>query len=251
MKIFFIVVTCFLVFAVVQSCRYRNPYGLTFVFGKKGSGKTLWMVKQMIRYHNRGWHVYTDMSDCNLPYARIINPEHLATFRPEPHSLICLDEAGITYDNRKFKSLPDGVRDFYKYVRKMKCRVILNSQSYDIDKKIRDTVDDMYLMQGIGGWCGLIRPIKRSVTLTEPTSEAESRICDKLSFGSIFSWRFSYFPRWFKYFDTAAMPSREEIPYECHDRFPESKNVGRVAQTIRDVWRVARTKLSRGRRHHP
>lgn len=194
--------------------RYRNPYKLIFVFGKKGSGKSCYMVRQMFRYLRRGWNVYTDMSDIRIPGVRIISLSDLSTFRPEPHSLVCLDEVGISMDNRSFKSFPPGLRDFFKYVRKMKLVVIMNSQAFDVDKKVRDTTDSMLLMQSIGSLFSVARPIYRTVTLTEPSAESESRIADRLRFGWIFSWRVYYMPSYFRYFDSLAMPDREEVTYQ-------------------------------------
>lgn len=245
MKNFFYVLLAFLVFAVVQSLRYKNPYRLHFIFGKKGAGKSLYLTKMMLRYQRKGWNIYTDMHDVNISGVRYISPSSFVDTRPEPHSALFLDEAGITYDNRKFKSFPDGVRDFYKYLRKMQCCCYLDSQSYDIDKKIRDTVDELYLMQSVGGWLGILRPIKRQITLTEPTSEAESRIADKLKFRSIFSWKFTYFPKYFKYFDTKAMPERELMPYEQNlTAGPVKRSVfSRIRSNFRDIREIARTQI--------
>lgn len=196
----------------VLSAVYTNPYRLIFVFGKKGAGKSCYMVRQMLRYKRKGWNVYTDMADVRIPGVRIISVSDLATFRPEERSLVCLDEVGITMDNRSFKTFPPGLRDFFKYVRKMKCVVIINSQAYDVDKKVRDTVDSMLLMQSIGAVFTICRPIQRSITLVDPSADSEGRIADRLSFTSFLSWRLYFLPAYFGYFDSAAMPAREIVP---------------------------------------
>lgn len=208
------------IFALILFClffylnyKYRNPYKLIFVFGKKGSGKSCYMVRQMLRYQRRGWHVYTDMADVRIPGVRIINLDFLQDFRPEPHSLVCLDEVGISMDNRSYKSFPSGLRDFFKYVRKMKVVVIMNSQAFDVDKKVRDTTDSMLLMQALGSLFCIARPVYRGITLTEPSADSESRIADTLRFGSFFSWKLYYMPAYFRYFDSLSMPSRSEISY--------------------------------------
>lgn len=197
--------------------KYRNPYRLIFVFGKKGAGKSCYMVRQMHRYLRRGWHVYTDMQDIKIPGVRIISVGALSTFRPESRSLVCLDEVGISMDNRSFKSFPAGLRDFFKYVRKMEITVIMNSQAFDVDKKVRDTTDSMLLLQSIGSLFCIARPIRRTITLTQPSADSESRIADLLRFGSIFSWRFYYMPSYFRYFDSRSMPPREEVSYTLVD----------------------------------
>lgn len=207
MCMFWIVSALVLLF-VFLSVKYRNPYRLTFIFGKKGAGKSCFMVRKMLYYRKRGWNVYTDMADVKIPGVRIIDIKHLESFRPLPHSAVFLDEVGISMDNRSFKSFPPGLRDFFKYSRKMKLVIYMNSQAYDVDKKVRDTTDSMLLMQSIGSFLCICRPVIRSITLTEPSADSESRIADMLRFGPIWNWRFYYMPAYFKYFDSSAMPSR-------------------------------------------
>ena len=210
----------FVLFLVVRRyiAAHDNPYKLTFIFGKKGAGKSCYMVKQMIRYQKAGWTIYTDMADIKIPDVRIIDVKNLSFFQPEPHSALFLDEVGVTMDNRDHKSFPPGLRDFFKYLRKMKCCCYMNSQAYDVDKKVRDTVDRMILQVSIVNLISVSRPIIRSVTLTEPSAEAESRIADTLRFSSVFSWQFYWMPNYYKYFDSLAMPSRDQIPYSLPER---------------------------------
>ena len=195
---------------VVYSRRYANPYKLEFIFGKKGAGKSTLMVSRMVSDLKHGWNVYTDMSDCVLPGVRIINSDDLGKFIPEPHSALYLDEAGIKFDNRNYKNFPPELRDFFKYQRKYKCKVCMNSQSFDIDKKIRDVVDHMGLVVNLGNVFSIYRPIRRSITLTEPTGDSESRIADRLRFQSLWHWKITYLPAYFKYFDSYA-PTRAGI----------------------------------------
>lgn len=210
---FFAAAAVFLVWLSVQAARYRNPYTLTFIFGKKGAGKSCYMVREMLRLQKRGWLIYTDMPDIRIPDVRIINHKDLAVFRPEERSALFLDEVGISMDNRDYKSFPPGLRDFFKYLRKMKCRCYMNSQAYDVDKKVRDTVDSMILQTSIFGVFSVSRPIIRRITLTEATGLADSRIADSLSFGSFFSFRIYYMPKYFKYFNSLEMPPRKLISY--------------------------------------
>lgn len=193
--------------------RFSNPYKLTFIFGKKGAGKSCYMVRQMLRYRKRGWTVYTDMDDIKLDGVRIFNPDDLDSFTPEPHSALFLDEVGIRYDNRNFKNFPSGVRDWYKFQRKYKCTVFMNSQSYDVDLKIRSLCDDMILQTSLMGCISISRPIVRKITLTEPDGNSESRIADKLQFAPFWKWKFYLMPRYFKYFDSFQAPERPLVSF--------------------------------------
>lgn len=212
-SVFFSVLAVYLVLCYFRR-KYRNPYTLTFVFGKKGAGKSCYMVKMMLRYLRKGWHVYTDMKDIRIPGVRIIPTKALETFRPEEGSAIFLDEVGISMDNRDFKSFPPGLRDFFKYIRKMRCCVYMNSQAFDVDKKVRDTTDRMVLQIALFDCISLSRPIKRTVTLTESTSQADSRIADELSFCGVLSWRLFWMPAYFKYFDSFEMPKRPLMMFQ-------------------------------------
>lgn len=198
---------------VFYTRRFRNPYRLIFIFGKKGAGKSCYMVREMLKHLKKGWLVYTDMSDCNIPGIRIIDGKDLSAFAPEYHSCLFLDEVGISFDNRNFKSFDSGLRDFFKFQRKYKCKIYMNSQAFDVDKKIRDVTDSMILQTSILDCISISRPIKRTVTLTEPSAEAESRIADRLVFEPIWNWHFYWMPHYFKYFDSFAAPERAPISF--------------------------------------
>lgn len=198
--------------------KYDNPYKLVFIFGKKGAGKSCYMVHEMLRLQKRGWTIYTDMQDIYIPGVRLITVADLIIGAPEPHSAIFLDEVGISMDNRNYKSFPSGLRDFFKYLRKMKCRLYMNSQAYDVDKKVRDTVDSMVLQTSLFNCISISRPIVRRVTLTESTAQADSRIADDLRFTGLFTWRVYWMPSYFKYFNSLEMPQRPDMNYvlsEC------------------------------------
>lgn len=200
-------------FIFVLGRAYKSPYTLNFIFGKKGAGKTLYMVKLMKRDIKRGWTVYTDISDVNIAGVRIIDSSDLSQFVPAPHSSVFLDEVGITMDNRNFKSFPPGLRDFFKLQRKYKCKVTMNSQAYDVDKKVRDVVDGMALLTDLFGVFTLVRPIVRRVALVEASANGDSRIADNLKFAGILNWQIIIKPLYFKYFNTNEAPEREPIPF--------------------------------------
>lgn len=193
--------------------RFCNPYKLIFIFGKKGSFKSTSMVRQMLKHQKKGWTVYTDMQDCIVPNVRVFDIRDLGKFIPPPDSVLFLDEVGITYDNRNWKSFPTEVRDFFKFQRKYKCKVYMNSQAFDIDPKIRALVDSMVLQTSILDCISISRPIKRSICLTEPSAEAESRIADRLAFASVWDWEVHYMPPYFKYFNSFDAPERPHLRY--------------------------------------
>lgn len=195
------------------SAKYANPFKLYFIMGKKGSGKSTLMVKRMLKLQRKGWTIYTDMHEVNIPGVRLIDSKHLEYFRPPSGSVLFLGEVGITYDNRQFASFADGVRDLFKLERHYEFMCYMDSQSYDIDKKLRDLVDTIYLQSNIGNIIGLTRPIYKKVTLSHPVGDSEARVVEDLRFFMPWHWELTIMPRYHKYFDSFAAPPRKEIPF--------------------------------------
>lgn len=71
----------------------------------------------------------------------------------------------------------------------------------------------MFLVKNVGIVYSLIRPIRKSITLTESTSQAESRIAEDLKFCWVFSWRLFKIPKYAKYFESFQTPDLPEISY--------------------------------------
>lgn len=201
-------------FLLYCSRKYNNPNKLIFIFGKKGSGKSTYMVYLMIKHLRHGWNVYTNMSDVNIPGVRIMDVKQLITCVPVPHSVLFIDEGGLIWDNRGFKSFDKGYTEFFKLQRKYKCKVYINSQDFDIDKKIRQLTDSMVLMSSIAGCIGVIRPIVRKVALVEASAAGESRIADNLKFAGLLQWRFLWLPNYFCYFDSYCAPFRPPVDFK-------------------------------------
>lgn len=195
--------------------KYINIYRLYLIFGKKGSGKSTYLVKLAYKHLKRGWAVYTNMDELKLPGLRHINIDHLGMFVPEKHSILLLDEVGMIWDARDFKKFRPEVRDFFKLQRHYRVKVYLASQTFDVDKKIRDLTDGMYLHVCIGRVFSVGKRITRKIVLTESSSEAESRISEDLRFCPPWDWTITYIPRWAKYFDSHAIPIRSAIKYHA------------------------------------
>ena len=202
-------------FLLYCSRKYNNPNKLIFIFGKKGAGKSTYMVYLMLKHLRHGWNVYTNMTDVNIPGVRIMDVKQLITCVPDPHSVLFIDEGGLIWDNRGFKNFDKGYTEFFKLQRKYKCKVYINSQDFDIDKKIRQLTDSMALMTSIAGCIGVIRPIVRKVALVEASAAGESRIADNLKFAGLFSFRFLWLPSYFRYFDSYSAPFRPSVDFKA------------------------------------
>lgn len=238
MLVFIIILFVLLYFLVYFLKRkFSNPYILTYIFGLKGSGKSTFMVKMMLADIKRGWQVYTNMTDVVIPGVRIIDAHDLVDHVPPPRSSVYIDEAGLLWDNRKFASFLSGYVEYFKLHRKYHNKVIINSQALDVDKKIRDLVDRMYLMGNLWGCIGIARPLKRTIKVLEAQGNSESRLAMNLTFEGIMSFVFFWLPLYWKYFDSFMAPERPYIDYNPAPevQFPQltfRQMLGRIRKSL-------------------
>lgn len=201
----------------LATLKYLNPYKLYLVFGKKGSGKSTYLVKlaaQRLKKKNNGWKVYTNMDELCIPGVRHFDIQHLGDFVPEANSLLLLDEVGMIWDNRDYKVFKPQVRDFFKLQRHYHVLVYMASQTFDVDKKLRDLCDGMFLHSSFARVFTLGKRITRKVVITESTSEAESRISEDLVMLPFWDWTLTYIPRYAKYFDSHTIPPKPYLEYK-------------------------------------
>lgn len=200
-------VTAFIGYHLVK---YRNPYKLFMVFGKKGSGKSTLMCKLALKYSKKGFQVY-----CNsyIPGTYYFNAEDVGYAHFPENSVLLVDEVGMIWDNRDFKSFKKEVRDYFKLQRHYKHIVFLFSQSFDIDKKLRDLTDNMYLIINILNCFSVARRITKTITIThgDKNSTGESKLIDDMRFDPLIfffigSVKLTYIPRYVKYFNSFDAP---------------------------------------------
>lgn len=197
----FVVLLCF-------AWAYRNPYRLIMVFGKKGSGKTTMIVKLTQKYLKRGVPVYSTVP---VPGAYLFDVKNIGFSMFPPGSVIFIDEVGMIWDNRNFKAFKTEVRDYFKLQRHYRHTVYLFSQSFDVDIKLRNLTDSMYLTRTYFNVISVARRINRSLTIVHPSGEGESRIADDLDFAPLlalwtFPVRITWIPAWTRYFDSFEIP---------------------------------------------
>lgn len=203
---------CYLTFDLLTR-RFLDPWKLIMVFGKKGSGKSTLAAKLAVKYLRKGFYVYTNMADMNIQGVRLFNVDQLGDFVPAPRSLVLVDEAGSCYDARKWEKFKSSTSDFYRYQRHHKCIVYLFSQSFDVDKRLRDLTDYFYLVSKKLRIFSLAKRVERSTKLVEPTADSDGRFADGLRYASFTSWKLTYIPRYSKYFNSFNLLIRPELPF--------------------------------------
>lgn len=220
MFIFFILFI-FILSLFLYSKKFVNPYRLYMVFGKKGSGKTTYMTKLAVQYHKKGRKIFSNVS---IPYATVIDVNTLGQFVPPPESVLLIDEVGMIWDNRNFKNFRNDVRDYFKLQRHYRNIVYLFSQTFDIDLKLRNLTDAMFLVTSPIPILSVVRRIKRTIVLVQPVADAEGRIADSLEFIPFFmnifgskAFQLTFIPRWAKFFDSHEAPILQE--WDCNPEF--------------------------------
>lgn len=195
-----------------------QPYETTMIIGKKGSGKTCDIAKRSLYYQKKGYKVY---SNIDIPGNYVFNPKDINNFTFDENSVIFIDEVGLIWDNRNFKSFEKGINEWFKYSRQYKCKVFLYSQAFDIDLKIRNLCDQLILMQRIGK-VTLLRPIIKKLGISQDMN-GNGNLVDTYAFSWVFSWRFNYMPRYYGLFKSFNPPEREIITstYERYDEINE------------------------------
>ena len=230
---------------VLLTQKYYNPYKLIMIFGKKGSGKSTILAKNAIKHIRNGWTVYSTEFIPGTYYIRSsdigsvqlvdfnfkpFNPDDykgfvklLKIFRNKiypyrPKILLLVDEVGMIWDNRDFKNFKNTVRDFFKLQRHYHVKCILFSQTFDIDKKLRDLTDQMYLVRNVLRVFCYGKRIRKFITIRNNDVNDSGTLAEGLEFESFFWWFFgtrslTFIPRWSKYFNSFQAPELESISY--------------------------------------
>lgn len=216
----------FVIFVIIiwhfTTLKYRNPYKLLFYFGKKGSGKSTLLSRIAYESLKKGHTVYSqEVMEFKIRtkafHKKIIvstipfDPSHIYDYQFPTSSVILIDEASLLWSNRDFanKSLKP-IIEWFQQQRKYKVTVHLFSVSFDIDKKIRDLCDEMYIVQKVLRVLSIARHVVRKPVIVHPQGDAPASIQDDIiedglllaPFGGM---RISFIPRWSKHFDSYRM----------------------------------------------
>lgn len=192
-------------------------------FGNPGCGKTTLAVKMAIK--NQKYYDYTFLNfDHLIKDGYIADLDKLGEWTFPENSFIAIDEAGIEYNSRAYKSLPKSAIAWFKKHRHYKCDIAVFSQSWeDMDVTIRRLSDQLWYVYKIGPF-SLSRRIYKRVTVDKQTQQ----IIDGYRMPSILwlliwplqlGWPFqkkytlTYRPFYYKYFDSY---SKDNIPVNYH-----------------------------------
>lgn len=199
---------CFCLVFHFATKSYLNPYKLIMVFGKKGAGKTTFLTKIAVRGIAKGRKIY---STCYIPGVEIFDPKQIGFRSFDPDSILLIDEVSLIWDNRNWKNMRPEVVKFFRYQRHYKLTVYMFSQSFDVDKKLRDLTDEMYLLRNRFRIFSVARRINKRITVSRPSEDQEGNgntsgaLIEDYSFAPIIfpgSMIWTFIPRWVIFFDS-------------------------------------------------
>lgn len=143
---------------------------ITVYFGSPGAGKTTMAVRRILKEKKRYLGTFANFS-CTCADVDNVSLEGLGEWTFPRGSLIEIDEAGIEYNNRKFKSLSQDTIKWFKLHRHYACDIDIWSQSWeDMDITLRRLADRLYYIKRIGPFT-MIRRVYKRVTVNKETEQ--------------------------------------------------------------------------------
>lgn len=226
-------------FILVKFCLYffsdNNFYKLIMIFGKKGSGKSSHIAKKALYFVKRGYKVYSNLH-LNVDGVLFYDPADIGIYSFEPGSVVFCDEVGLIWHNRDYKNFKKCVISWFKYQRQYKIRMYLYSQSFDVDKVLRDLTDQIFLISRFGKF-SILRPVSKGVTVSTD-SNGQGTLADTYKIGFLTSWKFTFLPRYYGLFDSYNPP---ELPL-IYATLEQSNEVSQVYMNSKK-WLLYQLKL--------
>lgn len=180
----------------------KNPYSSELYIGKKGAGKTTNMANLACKYTKLGWNVFCTEKLSGTYY---IDYHDIGSVKLPENTALLIDEAGLVWNNRNWKTLGMKVIAFMKYSRHYRVKLILFTQSNaEIDVSFMRICDRVILVRNIMNCIGMCRHLKYKQVLIPASATAEARITDDIVPVSIFTGGITFYwmPKYWKYFNS-------------------------------------------------
>lgn len=143
---------------------------ITVYFGSPGSGKTTMACREIYKQQKRYNYTFANFG-CKCADFDDVSLESLGTWTFPKGSYVAIDEAGIEYNNRRFKSLSQETIKWFKLHRHYCCDISVWSQSWeDMDVTLRRLSDRLYYIKKMGPFT-LIRRVYKRVTVNKETEQ--------------------------------------------------------------------------------
>lgn len=194
---------------------------IAIYFGSPGCGKTSFAVKQLIKNQKRYMYCYANFGHTvGGAYKFTLAPDNVLGEKSPPfNSYTALDEAGIEYNNRSYKTMPKPTIAWFKKHRHYGVDVDVFSQDIDMDITIQRLAVQYWVMYRIGPWT-LCRRMYKKFGVDKITHQP----CNMYTLAHVLTlflwplqyvgimdwkWKLTFRPFYYKYFDTY---EREDLP---------------------------------------
>mgnify|MGYP001078006075 CR=1 FL=1 len=170
-------------------------------FGAPGCGKSTYAAKLVRQCVKSNTPVYTNFP-CKGALRLDVSSIGVQDLRD---CLVIIDEAGIVYNNREFKSFPKPALEFFKLHRHYGVSLVFLSQGWDdCDKKIRNLCTSYFNMSKLGPFTFIRRFAKRV-----GVDQDSKQIIDEYFKVSLLSGglHFLFRPLYYKMFDSWDAPA--------------------------------------------
>lgn len=187
----------------------KYSYDLVYLVGDKGVGKTtiLAMFAKMFMKRHK---VYSNVA---IKGTFLYKIEDFGAKAFPPESVILLDEAGIEFNSRAYKTLNKKIIKYLKLQRHYRNMLIISSQTYnDADKVIRDSASYLFYLKKYGSFT-IGKRIINELVLVPAQNGQQGYMGFDLHFTGMLragSRLICYRPKYYKMFDTYALD--EELP---------------------------------------
>lgn len=226
--------------------KMKDPYQLKLTFGKMGVGKTGLIAKlSMEDLKNKSFErVYTTIGvpgTYKFDFKDVI--ENNMTFPPE--SSIYVDEFGLIYNNRDFKTFPEQSRRWFKYIRQSRCKLTVFSQAPDIDKAIRDLCHSYSMLRRVGPFVFELE-VSKNIDVGSDQDGNGQIIDNYFKLGLIGGIRIHYLPRYFELWNSFDPPTWEYCKAEMIPITPQLLRAFRFDKFYKYNFRNVYTSLCAG-----
>lgn len=138
--------------------------------GKPRSGKTTF-VADIVRRNDRNkkinellhfdlFHTYDKIYSTDYIRGTIqIDPYDIGKFKPEENSCFLIPEAGVWFNNRLFKYVPKHCQDFFAMHGHYGCDIYWDSQTVNVDKRLRNNCQSLYLVTRLACFSKCVRVV--------------------------------------------------------------------------------------------
>lgn len=208
LKITFFFLLILLLILYIWGQFYKNDHKLLVLMGKKGSGKTTLSAMFAIHHQLKNLPVFSDQP---LYGCYKLEKDWCGRRDFPDDSLIIFDEGMIEFDNRKFQTFSDALRDFFVMQRHDRISVIILCQDFLLDRKIRSLTDAIYICVNYFNVITVAKKVHKGIALATD-SEGQGSIGEQYTWEFPTSWLFCFVPRWVSFFDSYRTDPKPAVP---------------------------------------